>query len=76
MAYCVHCGVKLGAGEKRCPLCQTPVYDPAEPEKPEPKAAEPQPKAEEGSFAELLQEPRLTIDEPEQEAAEKPEAKE
>ncbi len=34
MAYCVHCGVKLGPGEKRCPLCQTPVYDPAEPEKP------------------------------------------
>ena len=34
MAYCVHCGVKLGAGEKRCPLCQTPVYDPTEPEKP------------------------------------------
>ena len=34
MAYCVHCGVKLGAGEKRCPLCQTPVYDPAEPERP------------------------------------------
>ena len=31
MAYCVHCGVKLGEGEKRCPLCQTPVYDPAEP---------------------------------------------
>ena len=34
MAYCVHCGVKLGAGEKRCPLCQTPVFDPAEPERP------------------------------------------
>ena len=34
MAYCVHCGVKLGAGEKRCPLCQTPVYDPMEPERP------------------------------------------
>ncbi len=33
MAYCVHCGVKLGDGEKRCPLCQTPVYDPAEPER-------------------------------------------
>ncbi|MBR3107480.1 MAG: hypothetical protein IKH30_09895 [Clostridia bacterium] len=34
MAYCVHCGVKLGAGEKRCPLCQTPVCDPAEPVRP------------------------------------------
>ncbi len=34
MAYCVHCGVKLGDGEKRCPLCQTPVYDPAEPQRP------------------------------------------
>lgn len=34
MAYCVHCGVKLGDSEKRCPLCQTPVYDPAEPERP------------------------------------------
>ena len=31
MAYCVHCGVKLGSGEKRCPLCDTPVYDPADP---------------------------------------------
>ena len=31
MAYCVHCGVKLGEGEKRCPLCLTPVFDPAEP---------------------------------------------
>ncbi len=34
MAYCVHCGVKIGPGEKRCPLCQTPVYDPMEPERP------------------------------------------
>ncbi len=33
MAYCVHCGVKLGEGEKRCPLCFTPVIDPAEPQK-------------------------------------------
>lgn len=30
MAYCVHCGVKLGEGEKRCPLCGTAVLDPAE----------------------------------------------
>ncbi|MBR0218659.1 MAG: hypothetical protein IJQ33_05630 [Clostridia bacterium] len=41
MAYCVHCGVKLGAGEKRCPLCQTPVCDPMEPE----RSAAPAPKA-------------------------------
>ncbi len=33
MAYCVHCGVKLADSEKRCPLCQTPVYDPAEPQR-------------------------------------------
>jgi len=31
MAYCVHCGVKLGASEKKCPLCGTPVLDPKEP---------------------------------------------
>ncbi len=34
MAYCVHCGVKLEDSEKRCPLCQTPVYDPAQPQRP------------------------------------------
>lgn len=34
MAYCVHCGVKLGEGEKRCPLCRTVSLDPHE----EPKA--------------------------------------
>ena len=34
MSYCVHCGVKLGEGEKRCPLCLTPVFDPAEPRQP------------------------------------------
>ena len=34
MAYCVHCGVKLGDGERKCPLCMTPVFDPAEPEQP------------------------------------------
>ncbi len=33
MAYCVHCGVKLADSEKRCPLCQTPVYDPAQPDR-------------------------------------------
>ena len=34
MSYCVHCGVKLGESELRCPLCGTVVLDPAEPEKP------------------------------------------
>lgn len=26
--YCVNCGVKLGDGAERCPLCQTPVWNP------------------------------------------------
>ena len=26
--YCIKCGVKLGDGEKRCPLCDTTVYHP------------------------------------------------
>ena len=28
MSYCVHCGVELDGGAKRCPLCNTPVYMP------------------------------------------------
>lgn len=28
MAFCVQCGVKLHASEKRCPLCGCPVYHP------------------------------------------------
>ena len=32
MSYCVHCGVKLGEGEKQCPLCFTPVIDPSAPQ--------------------------------------------
>lgn len=31
MAYCVHCGVKLGEGERACPLCGTEARDPAAP---------------------------------------------
>ena len=31
MAYCVHCGVRLEPGEKRCPLCKTPIFDPSAP---------------------------------------------
>ncbi|MBR6816186.1 MAG: hypothetical protein IKM60_01625 [Clostridia bacterium] len=32
MAYCVHCGVELAPSEKKCPLCNTKVYDPSVPE--------------------------------------------
>jgi hypothetical protein len=28
MSYCVECGVKLAAGEPKCPLCHTPVNNP------------------------------------------------
>lgn len=28
MSYCVNCGVKLAAAEKKCPLCNTPVINP------------------------------------------------
>ncbi len=31
MSYCVNCGVKLGASEKYCPLCDTEVLNPKEP---------------------------------------------
>lgn len=41
MAYCVHCGVRLGEGEKRCPLCGTAVLDPAEPARPNAEKAYP-----------------------------------
>lgn len=33
MAYCVHCGVKLGECESRCPLCGTVSIDPHEAKK-------------------------------------------
>ena len=29
MPYCIHCGVELDAAAGACPLCGTPVYDPA-----------------------------------------------
>lgn len=29
MAYCVHCGVKMGEAEAKCPLCGTEAIDPA-----------------------------------------------
>ena len=31
MPYCVHCGVELDATATFCPLCHTPVLDPAQP---------------------------------------------
>ena len=31
MSYCVHCGVELDPTASVCPLCQTPVQDPAQP---------------------------------------------
>lgn len=33
MSYCVNCGVELDASAKNCPLCNTPVINPAELEK-------------------------------------------
>lgn len=30
MSYCVNCGVELAASEKSCPLCSTPVFNPAD----------------------------------------------
>ena len=27
--YCMNCGVKLGQGEKKCPLCGLPAYHPS-----------------------------------------------
>ena len=33
--YCVKCGVELADSEKKCPLCQTPVYYPDRDENPE-----------------------------------------
>ncbi|MCM1188323.1 MAG: DUF6320 domain-containing protein [bacterium] len=33
MSYCVNCGVELDASAKECPLCNTPVINPADLEK-------------------------------------------
>lgn len=41
MAYCVHCGVKLHEGEKRCPLCGTVSIDPNAQEAPAPQRTYP-----------------------------------
>lgn len=32
MSYCVNCGVKLAETEAKCPLCDTPVVNPREPD--------------------------------------------
>lgn len=42
--YCVKCGVELAESERRCPLCETPVYFPGldpKPEKPYPEFEKP-----------------------------------
>ena len=31
MSYCVNCGVELDASAKKCALCSTPIYNPANP---------------------------------------------
>lgn len=33
--YCVKCGVELAEGERKCPLCKTPLYFPGLPDNPE-----------------------------------------
>ncbi|MBR3295805.1 MAG: hypothetical protein IKI62_06135 [Clostridia bacterium] len=33
MAYCVHCGIKIADGEKKCPICNIEINDPLEMEK-------------------------------------------
>jgi len=32
LSYCVNCGVELAKSEAKCPLCETPVQNPADPE--------------------------------------------
>lgn len=43
--YCVKCGVELADSERKCPLCNTPVYFPGitdDPERPYPKFEKPE----------------------------------
>lgn len=43
--YCVKCGVELAESERKCPLCETPVYLPGmteDPERPYPKFDKPE----------------------------------
>lgn len=38
MSYCVNCGVELEKSARRCPLCNTPVVNPAQPPADDPPA--------------------------------------
>lgn len=42
MSYCVNCGVELEKGSSLCPLCDTPVINPAEKKQPQEMPAYPQ----------------------------------
>lgn len=46
MSYCVNCGVELDASLKSCPLCHTPVINPAELKKAQPDFPYPQEKGQ------------------------------
>ena len=35
--YCVKCGVRLQDGVNSCPLCNTPVWNPEQPEQEQPR---------------------------------------
>ncbi|HAN20089.1 MAG: hypothetical protein A2Y15_05345 [Clostridiales bacterium GWF2_36_10] len=52
MSYCVNCGVELSESEKKCPLCDVPVYNPKNPWK----------KPERRPYPEKLEEVIRTID--------------
>lgn len=51
--YCVKCGVELADSERKCPLCNTPVYMPGldpEPERQYPKFEKPEPISPRGIY--------------------------
>ena len=51
--YCVKCGVELADSERKCPLCNTPVYMPGldpEPERQYPKFEKPEPVSPRGIY--------------------------
>ena len=43
MSYCVNCGVKLAEAEEKCPLCQCPVVNPMQAQKPTEEIERPYP---------------------------------
>lgn len=43
MSYCVNCGVKLAESEEKCPLCQCPVVNPMQAQKPAEEIERPYP---------------------------------